>query len=139
MIQIPRVGSRIRVTTRFPNHYYKTYKESPFEFFTYEGTVLPLDSKNPTDSFNLTGDGTLHVRNISLSNISDLIVLKGSVVTRKIVDSVRAFRVKSKSKNREYVVTVSGNKYKCTCVGFQYHRYCKHTKAVFHKVEKDVK
>lgn len=48
----------------------------------------------------------------------------------KIVDnSTQTFEVNSsslKSPNKKYIVTRTGEKYKCTCIGYGYRRTCKH-------------
>ena len=60
---------------------------------------------------------------------------------RKFVDvKVNPFKVKSKrdesrhwkvkSKDNVYIVTLASEKWNCTCVGFQYHSNCRHSKAV---------
>lgn len=47
---------------------------------------------------------------------------------------IRVFRVTSKSKGKSYEVTVHAARVSCDCVGFQFHRYCKHSTAVKNKL-----
>lgn len=114
---MPSVGSQIRVQTLWG---------------TYTGTVVPNEKWDPPGSFCMTGDEFISVRNIMAYNVRNLEVLKGEA--RKLSAGIRVFRVKNKG--HEYTVTVNNNKYSCTCVGFQYHRNCKHAKAVAAKVGK---
>lgn len=115
---IPSIGSLIRLQTVWG---------------AYTGTVVPNEKWDPPGSFCMTGDEYISVRNIMLYNVRDLEVLRGEQA-RKIQSGIRVFRVKNKG--HEYTVTINNNKYSCTCVGFQYHRNCKHAKAVAAKVGK---
>jgi hypothetical protein len=78
----------------------------------------------------MTGDEHIRVRNIALRNVVQIEYIKGEPLR----DAVRAFRVKSTDKKREYIVTVRGNKFDCNCVGFTYHHKCKHSDAVRRKI-----
>lgn len=50
----------------------------------------------------------------------------------QVVSNNRTWRVKSK--NNTYIVTLEEDKFSCSCVGFQYHRKCRHANAVAEKV-----
>jgi hypothetical protein len=128
---IPAVGSSVRVTTRFRNYYYKTADQQPWNEQVYEGTVVPNERWDSSDSFCVTGDRIMPIRNISVRNVVKLEVLKGSA--KAAASGIRAFRVKSTK--HTYLVTLNGTKLSCTCVGFQYHRNCRHAKAVAAKIK----
>ena len=50
-------------------------------------------------------------------------------------ENIRIFKVKSKEKNREYIVEYNklGNYYTCSCIGYGYRRKCRHVDAVAKK------
>lgn len=129
MNTIPSVGSTVRVTTKHRNIYYATAESQPFNFNTYEGTVVPKHKWNGDDTFSMTGDERLPIRNISLDCVVSLEILRGDSVAKK----VRAFRVTSAGS--QYIVTLAGNKYNCSCVGFQYRKTCKHVTGVAQKLK----
>ena len=114
-MNIPTVGSTVRVQTRWGK---------------YEGLVIPNERWDSPGSFCLTGDRYIRSRNILPQNVLELEVISGSI--QKLDTDSRAWRVKSKSNT--YVVTRVANKWNCDCVGFKYHRNCRHIKAVAAKV-----
>jgi hypothetical protein len=115
-MQAPRVGSVIRVRTKFGEHV---------------GTVVPNEKWEKPDTFCMTGDQYIAVRNIALVNTYSIEYIKGAPDT----NTVRAFRVKSTDKKREYTVIVRGGKVSCNCTGFTYHHKCKHAEAVKRKIK----
>ena len=130
-VNIPDVGSVIRVTTRHKNHYYYTYKEQPYVEVTYEGTVLPNERFHKPGSFYMTGDEQfVRTRTINMKSVVRMEIVKGKATK----SNVRAFRVKSSNKKSEYLVTVVGTKVECNCPGFTYRHKCKHSAAVAQKV-----
>ena len=131
MFQIPNVGSHIRVTTRWRNHYYLTAESQPFVDFTHEGVVTPPEKWDQPFTFNMTGDSKFPIRNISLDHVVNMEIIKGG---SKLVKSspIRIFKVESGK--HIYTVTKNNTKYSCTCVGFQYHKNCKHVKGVHQKI-----
>jgi hypothetical protein len=84
-------------------------------------------------TFNMTGSKDFPERNIALKNVVNLEILSGGKarLLEKNLE-VKAYKVESKSK--VYLVTKADTKYTCTCIGFQYHRKCKHVTAVHAKV-----
>lgn len=130
-MNIPQVGNVVRVTTRHRNYYIYTYKEQPFVEYTYEGTVLPPMKGDKPDTFNMTGDERMRSRNIAMSKVVKLEYIKGKGLASK----VRAFRVRSTDKKKEYLVTVIGNKAECNCTGYQFRHKCKHSAAVLAKLK----
>jgi len=130
MMQIPSPGSVIRVTTRYRNNY--IFDDAEFKYNTYEGTVVPNEKFDQPGSFCMTGDGRMAIRNISLEQVTHLELLTGSARKVAAKSGIRVFRVKS-GKNA-YVVTMQATRFQCNCIGFQYRRHCRHTKAVAAKV-----
>jgi len=116
MIAAPKIGSLVRVQTKFGLR---------------EGTVVPNERWEKSDTFCMTGDEHIRVRNIALVNVITIEYLKGAPSQ----DAVRAFRVKSSDGKRTYIVTVRGNKFDCNCVGFTYHHKCKHIEGVRRKIK----
>jgi hypothetical protein len=116
MIAAPIVGSLIRVQTKFGTH---------------EGTVVPNERWEKSDTFCMTGDQYIRVRNIGLCYVRKIEYVKGAPSK----DAVRAFRVKSTDGKREYIVTVRGDKFDCNCTGFTYHHKCKHVEGVRRKIK----
>lgn len=115
MIAAPRVGSQIRVQTKFGLR---------------EGTVVPNERWEKSDTFCMTGDQYIRVRNIALRNVVAIEYIKGA----PLKSEVRAFRVRSSDGKREYTVVVRGNKFDCNCTGFTYHHKCKHVDGVKRKI-----
>lgn len=115
MIAAPAVGSQIRVQTKFGLRV---------------GTVVPNEKWDKVDTFCMTGDEHIRIRNIALPNVLSIEYIRGGAVK----DTVRAFRVKSTDGKREYIVTVRGDKYDCQCTGFTYHHKCKHVDGVKRKI-----
>lgn len=116
MITAPSVGSLVRVLTKFGLR---------------EGTIVPNERWEKSDTFCMTGDQHIAVRNIALANVVTIEYIKGAPLR----DAVRAFRVKSTDGKREYIVTVRGDKFDCNCVGFTYHHKCKHVEGVRRKIK----
>lgn len=117
MIAAPSVGSHIRVQTKFGLR---------------EGTVVPNERWDKADTFCMTGDQYIAVRNIALVNVLHIEYVRGAPSK----SAVRAFRVKSTDGKREYMVTVRGDKFDCNCTGFTYHHKCKHVEGVKRKITK---
>jgi hypothetical protein len=129
-MNIPNPGAVIRVTTRYRNIY--LYDTSEYRHNTYEGTVVSNEKFDQPATFCMTGDERMPIRNIDMSNVVKLELLTGSARKVAAKSGVRVFRVKS-DKN-VYTVTMQASRFQCTCVGFQYRRHCRHTKAVAAKV-----
>lgn len=119
---IPAVGSIVSVTTKYRN--INLLDKSKYVYYTYKGVVVPNQRWVSADSFCLKTDNPNYpISIISSNNVFRLEIIKGA----KQLTSVRKFRVKGK---HEYIVTLSGKNYSCTCVGFKFHSKCKHIDAV---------
>lgn len=126
---VPTVGSLVRVTTRYRNHYYLDAATKPWKDTTHEGVVVPNEKWEKPNTFCITGNDKIRVRNIAFSNVVRIEVIKGKLVK----PDIRAFKVKSNDKT--YVVTKNGKTLSCTCTGFHYRHKCKHVDAVAKKVK----
>lgn len=134
LAKIPSVGSRVRVITEHPNIYYLTAKTQPMVRNTYEGVVVPNEKFDKPNTFCITGNSIMPIRNIAVHNVVKLEIISGSASSININESVRVFKVQSSAKNKQYLVTLTQGKFSCNCIGFQYHKNCRHTKAVATKV-----
>lgn len=130
---MPRVGSVVRVTTRWPNINLFTRKEKPFEEFVKQGAVVRGDMLDGPDTFRLlTGNKNYPVSIVSLSAVVGLEFVKGkgdevqgpsnhtkSAVVKGSVD-------KKTGKQKEYTVTRRGDTWFCPCDGFHFRKKCGH-------------
>lgn len=114
-VTVPAIGSQVRVQTKFG---------------TRVGTVVPNERWDKPDTFCMTGDEHIRIRNIALVNVVTLEYVTGAPVQ----NAVRVFNIKSKSSGKNYIVTVTGKKVECDCVGFQFRHKCKHATAVQEKI-----
>lgn len=138
----PEPGARVRVTTEpmFPPNVAVGFANLPS---VSEGTVLRSEKWDDPDSFRMTtGKSYPVVSVVTLRRIMSMEYLDGGtalvsaapvidVLTRVIKGSVS----KKTGEANEYVVTKANGQYSCTCVGFQFHRTCKHIKQVKAEVE----
>lgn len=125
MKNIPEVGSRIEVITRHKSHYY--FSESEFDEYRYIGEVINGPKWMEHNSFAISSnDANVDYHIISAVNVVDIKYLTGKA-GREIDQSTKLFKVKN------YTVFKSKAGYKCTCVGYQYHRKCKHINEVKEK------
>lgn len=122
-----KIGQTIEITTRYKSHY--LYRTEEFNTNTYTGVVLanPKWLEHPNHVTIKTSDG--------MTRIIDLVNVVGAMPT--VSSDIRTFRVTSKSKGSQYIVTLEGNRTSCSCVGFQYRRFCKHSTAVSKKFLKN--
>ena len=130
-MNIPTVGSRVRVTMH-PSMQLQ-WDDIPPKVEVYEGTVVENQKWDLPASFCMTGDKYIGVRNIRTDMVTSVEYISGEA--RKVdIAGFRAFRVKSGS--REYLVGFYKGRYKCTCVGFEYRKTCKHTQEVSKRMVK---
>jgi hypothetical protein len=108
MKNLPSVGSTIAVNCQYIT-----------KSITLTGVVVNPYRWLSADEFCLqTGNSEFPVSVINLVNVVDLKILKGSTT------NIRKFKVAG-SKG-EYIVTLSGQHFSCSCIGFKYHNKCKH-------------
>lgn len=122
----PILGKTVRVTTRFPDHYY--WAQSPWRDTTYEGVVGRADRSVPNGSFMLLTpqDSRMPTRVISLERVIALEYADGTSVQKQAVSNeVHVWQVKG-SKDNVYTVTQHGAVKSCTCPGYTFRKTCKH-------------
>jgi hypothetical protein len=95
------------------------------EFTVYEGTeVKPGKWENPEEVLCITtGNPNFPVRSIRRQYI---VSIDGTDASKPVESSVRQVKIPGSKPGSEYIVTVSGGKYQCTCTGFGFRRTCKH-------------
>lgn len=130
---MPNVGSRVRVTIKERNYYYFTYQTEPYKITSFDGTVIPSEKWQKPTTFAMTGDSVIRKRIIDISSVHAIEYFSGSAKS-KIDNKFRSFIVKSK--NNKYLVTLSDRNFECSCIGFSYHKSCKHIRAVSAKIQK---
>lgn len=92
------------------------FSDEEYDYFTVKGTVIkPFYHTESKSVFVRTDDMDVPVRVIHHSLIVD------SNLKPAVEEDTKVIPVGN------YFVTVSGGKVSCTCVGFQYRRYCKHS------------
>lgn len=124
-----KIGQTIEITTKYQSHY--IYRTEEFAYNHYTGVVIPNPKwlEHPNHVTIKTADG--------MTRIIDLGNVVGATSTTPTTLLTRTFKVTSKSKGSEYLVTVEGSRLSCTCVGFQFRRMCKHSTAVSNKFLKN--
>lgn len=127
----PIAGTRVEVTTRYPENYY--FSKADWRFRTYTGKVLSDQPWTTPNSFEMTSDEPeiISTRTIALHNVVQLKVDNKSAETENTETSTKQITVKG-SKGNEYVVTIKdGIPVSCTCPHHQFrHASCKHMKSV---------
>jgi hypothetical protein len=122
---IPAIGSKVRVTFRFPDSYVKATSE--FIDTTLEGIVLPNHKQAYPNTFTLRVNcPNVPVREINLRNVVGLEYADGKKATTQTVDSEVKTIVVTGSKGDKYVVTKENGKKSCTCSGFSFRKVCRH-------------
>lgn len=129
-MNIPSVGSYVRVTVRYPN--INLFEAETHKFETYEGRVVPNEKWDSPTSFCMTGNKYIRIRNIRVDDDVQIEYISGS--ERKIdVTGFRGFKVESKGKT--YLVGVQNSKkFTCNCTGFGYRKTCSHVQAVAKRI-----
>ena len=116
MKTLPSVGSTVTVDCQYIT-----------KSISFTGVVLKPHRWLDANEFCLQTDSKeFPISVINLANVVNLKILKGSTT------NTRKFKV-SGSKG-DYIVTLSGKHYSCSCIGFKYHNKCKHITKVKEKV-----
>lgn len=95
------------------------------EFFEYEGEEVHAKWIEPHQLGLTTGNPEWPVRVIARKNIESI----NNKEFKQTESTPKTFKVKG-SKGDEYVVSVNGDRFNCTCSGFQFRRTCKHVKEI---------
>ena len=128
-IEIPKIGSHVRVTTRDKEYYVYATKE--WRDTTFEGVVEKSIFNDPFYFAVRTGNEFHPVSefNAKSERLVKIEYLKGG--STQVSTETKAWKIKSKDKI--YLVTRIGGKFNCSCKGFEFRRDCKHIGAVSKK------
>ena len=133
-VAVPKIGSRVRVTTMYPNTV--VYRNSDKGYVTYvrEGLVVQSIFRDPFMFAVQTGDPQHPVSeyNAKSLHVVKIEVLKGS--SMQVATDNKAWKVKSSDGKKFYIVERLNGKFSCTCTGFEFRKDCKHIGAVAKKV-----
>jgi hypothetical protein len=124
-VQVPTVGSRVRVTTIYPNTYAYRNEYDNYVTTTREGFVVQSLFNDPFYFAVETGDPEYPVSefNSKSPHVVQVEVLTGE--TKTVENTNKAWKVKSEDGNTYLVQRIDG-KFYCTCKGFEFHKDCKH-------------
>jgi hypothetical protein len=128
-VAVPKVGSRVRVTTMYPNTYAYRNEYDNYVTYTREGVVVESIFRDPFMFAVKTGDPD---HPVSEYNAKSQHVVKIEFVTgsaTQVATDKKAWKVKSEDGKRVYLVQRIAGKYTCTCTGFEFRKDCKHIKA----------
>jgi len=125
-VEVPKIGSRVRVTTRDKEYYVYATKE--WRDTTMEGIVEKSVFKDPFYFALRTGNEFYPVSefNAKSERIVKIEYITGS--STQISTETKAWKIQSKGK--VYLVTRIAGKFNCSCKGFEFRRDCKHVGAV---------
>ena len=125
-VEVPNIGSRVRVTTRDKEYYVYATKE--WRDTTMEGIVEKSVFKDPFYFALRTGNEFYPVSefNAKSERIVKIEYITGS--STLISTETKAWKIVSKGK--VYLVTRIAGKFNCSCKGFEFRRDCKHVGAV---------
>jgi hypothetical protein len=125
-VEVPKIGSRVRVTTRDKEYYVYATKE--WRDTTMEGIVEKSVFKDPFYFALRTGNEFYPVSefNAKSERLVKIEYITGSAT--QISTETKAWKIQSKGK--VYLVTRIAGKFNCTCKGFEFRRDCKHIGAV---------
>ena len=132
-VAVPKVGSRVRVTTMYPNHV--VYRGDTNGYVTYvrEGIVVQSIFRDPF-MFAVKTGAPEHP--VSEFNAKSQHVVKSEYVTgsaTQVATDKKAWKVKSEDGSKFYIVQRIEGKFSCTCKGFEFRKDCKHIKAASSK------
>ena len=132
-VTVPKIGSRVRVTTMYPNHV--VYRGDTNGYVTYvrEGVVVKSIFNDPFKFAVETGASDYPVSefNAKSQHVVKIELLMGTA--EKVATDSKAWKVKSSKGNKFYLVTRVNGKFSCTCTGFEFRKDCKHVGAVSKK------
>lgn len=132
-IAVPKVGSRVRVTTVYPNTYAYRGEEENYVSYTREGVVVESIFRDPFMFAVKTGDADHPVSeyNSKSQHVVKIEYIIGGAA--KVATDTKAWKVKSGDGKSFYVVQRVNGKFSCTCKGFEFRKDCKHIGAVSKK------
>ena len=132
-VAVPKIGSRVRVTTIYPNTYAYRGEDNNYVSYTREGEVVQSIFRDPFMFAVKTGapDHPVSEYNAKSQHVVKVEILKGS--TMEIATDNKAWKVKSADGKSVYLVTRVNGKFSCTCKGFEFRKDCKHIQAAASK------
>jgi hypothetical protein len=130
-VAVPNVGSRVRVTTMYPNTYAYRGEYDNYVTMTREGLVVKSIFNDPFYFAVETGapDHPVSEYNAKSQHVVKIEYIVGGA--SQVSTETKAWKVKSKEK--VYLVTRVNGKFNCSCKGFEFRRDCKHVGAVSKK------
>jgi hypothetical protein len=117
-VAVPNIGSRVRVTTMYPNTYAYRGEYDNYVTYTREGVVVQSIFRDP---FMFAVETGAPDHPVSEFNAKSQHVVKIEYI------------VKSEDGKRVYLVQRVNGKFSCTCKGFEFRKDCKHVGAVSKK------
>ena len=132
-VAVPKIGSRVRVTTMYPNTYAYRGEYDNYVTYTREGVVVQSIFRDPFMFAVETGaaDHPVSEYNAKSQHVVRIEVLMGS--SAQVATGKKAWKVKSGKGDKFYIVQRIEGKYTCTCKGFEFRKDCKHVGAVSKK------
>ena len=132
-IAVPKIGSRVRVTTMYPNHV--VYRGDTNGYVTYvrEGIVVQSIFRDPFMFAVKTGapEHPVSEFNAKSQHVVKIEYVTGSAT--QVATDKKAWKVKSTDGKKFYIVERVNGKFSCTCTGFEFRKDCKHVGAVSKK------
>ena len=133
-IAVPKIGSKVRVTTMYPNHVVYRGDENGYVTYVREGLVVKSIFNDPFRFAVQTGDPQ---HPVSEYNAKSQHVVKIEYIiggAQQVATDNKAWKVKSTDGKKFYLVQRVNGKFSCTCTGFEFRKDCKHVGAVAKKV-----
>lgn len=126
-MQIPSIGSLVKVTTRFPSN----VLGREWDDTTRTGRVVPIPSYWKDEVGNTfaveTGLDYHPISLIYMHRVIDLVIIEGQALNRTEFSKLLTIETTvAGSKGNVYNVVSKGGKWSCTCTGFQFRNQCKH-------------
>ena len=111
------IGDQVSIKCKFRSNY--LFSETGYDEATIEGTVIKTPSYVEYDAVTLKTDNPdLPISIIPLRSVEGYVpgIVISDVETHEVISGANT-----------YIVTVKSGKVSCSCVGFQFRRYCKHS------------
>jgi hypothetical protein len=121
-IIVPPIGTKVEVLSRYTLPWMNEYRRPTV------GVVAHSNSWDKPGTFRLIGTGGIGEAVVSLDRLEYLKIIKDSTTSTTAAKSeVSSFEIKG-SQGDIYIVTLDGDKAKCTCPAGSHGRVCKHIK-----------
>jgi hypothetical protein len=133
-VNVPKIGSRVRVTTMYPNSYAYRGEDNNYVTYIREGVVVKSIFNDPFMFAVETGatDHPVSEYNAKSQHVVRIEYLIGGAT--KVATDKKAWKVKSSDGKKIYIVERVNGKFTCSCKGFEFRRDCRHIGAVAKKV-----